>query len=76
MNSGIEFSSDHQLAQPLVSYPVVNRYRGDIFDIFSEFSSSYQDNLLKGIAKVYIRSTLNIDLILWHPQLILDAIKR
>ena len=40
MNSEIEFSSVHQLAQPLVSYPVSNRYRGDIFDIFSEFSGS------------------------------------
>ena len=25
--------------------------------------------------KLYIPSTLNIDLILWHPQLIVDAIK-
>ena len=25
--------------------------------------------------KLYIPSTLNIDLILWHPQLIADAIK-
>ena len=25
--------------------------------------------------KFYIPSTLNIDLILWHPQLIVDAIK-
>jgi hypothetical protein len=27
------------------------------------------------IAKLYISSTLNIDLILWHPQLIVDAVK-
>ena len=25
--------------------------------------------------KLYIPSTLNIDLILWHPQLIVDAVK-
>ena len=26
-------------------------------------------------SKLYIQSTLNIDLILWHPQLIVDAVK-
>ena len=28
--------------------------------------------VLKNLAKLYIPSTLNIDLILWHPQLIVD----
>ena len=26
-------------------------------------------------SKLYIPSTLNIDFILWHPQLIVDAVK-
>ena len=30
---------------------------------------------LGAMSKLYIPSTLNIDLILWHPQLIVDAVK-
>ena len=36
-----------------------------------------QDNRVKlrAVPKLYIPSTLNIDPILWHPQLIVDAVK-
>ena len=30
---------------------------------------------LSNLSKLYIPSTLNIDLILWHPQSIVDAVK-
>ena len=33
------------------------------------------ESILGYLAKLYIPSTLNIDLILWHPQLIVDAVK-